>query len=269
MGKLDPERLPRHVAIIMDGNGRWARRRGLPRSAGHYKGVDSVRDITRFASDIGVGFLTLYAFSTENWGRPADEVDTLMHLIGYAIENETPELLRNNVHLCLAGDIDGLPEEARKRLLLSRDKLDKCTGLTLTLCLNYSSRWELTRAARNIAAEALEGKLNPEEISATDIARHLSTYPVPDPDLLIRTGGEERISNFLLWQLAYAELIFTDTLWPDFREEQFTDCMLRYAGRERRFGKTGEQVRASMKKHTAADDGDDSSSPSNIEPNIP
>lgn len=245
---MENNALPRHIAIIMDGNGRWAKRQGLPRSAGHYKGVDSVRDITRFASDLGIGYLTLYAFSTENWSRPQDEVDTLMHLIGYAIENETPELMRNNVRLHLIGDIDGLPEGARCRLTASRDKLAKCTGLNLMLCLNYSARWELTRAAREIARSVADGTLSPDAVNDSDIIKHLATWPAPDPDLLIRTGGETRVSNFLLWQISYAELVFTDTLWPDFREKEFCDAIIQYMSRERRFGKTSEQVNKQSNK---------------------
>lgn len=235
--------LPRHVAIIMDGNGRWARLRGLPRTAGHYKGVDSVRLITEMASDLGLQCLSLYAFSTENWSRPQDEVDTLMHLIGIAIENETPSLLSNNVRLQLVGNISGLPQEARTRLERSRDKLSNCTGLTLALCLNYSSRWELTAATQQIANEIAAGTLDAAEIDDTSITRRLSTYPLPDPDLLIRTGGEKRISNFLLWQSAYAELYFTDTLWPEFDKLSFAQALVEYQTRERRFGKTSEQVK--------------------------
>lgn len=240
---LSRESLPRHVAIIMDGNGRWARRRGLPRSAGHYKGVDSVRVITEMASDIGLECLSLYAFSTENWSRPQEEVDTLMHLIGMAIENETPALLRNNVRLKLVGDIEGLPAEARERLERSRRRLEGNTGLTLALCLNYSSRWELSRAARGIARDAAEGRLDPEAVDSDEIERRLSTSPMPDPDLLIRTGGELRISNFMLWQAAYTEFCFTPTLWPDFDKLSFAQALLQYRGRERRFGKTSEQVK--------------------------
>lgn len=240
---LSRESLPRHVAIIMDGNGRWARQRGLPRSAGHYKGVDSVRVITEMASDIGLEYLSLYAFSTENWSRPQEEVDTLMHLIGMAIENETPALLRNNVRLKLVGDIEGLPAEARERLERSSRRLEGNTGLTLALCLNYSSRWELSRAARRIARDAAEGRLDPEAVDSDEIERRLSTFPMPDPDLLIRTGGELRISNFMLWQAAYTEFCFTPTLWPDFDKLSFAQALLQYRGRERRFGKTSEQVK--------------------------
>lgn len=235
-------RMPRHVAIIMDGNGRWAKKRGLHRSAGHFEGVNSVRDITAEAARMGIEYLSLYAFSTENWARPQQEVDTLMRLISTAIENETPALLENNVRLSLAGDIEGLPVKARESLLASRDKLAHCTGLNLVLCLNYSSRWELTRVASLLAAQAAAQDLDPLAITAEDINRHLSTYPAPDPDLLIRTGGEQRVSNFLLWQLAYTELYFTDTLWPDFRENELHKAVAEYQNRERRFGKTSEQV---------------------------
>ena len=239
---LETGRIPRHVAIIMDGNGRWAKQQGLPRSAGHYKGVDSVREVTRLASDIGIEYLSLYAFSTENWGRPQDEVDTLMYLIGHAIENETPELLANNVRLHLIGDIDGLPEASRQKLLASRERLSGCTGLNLMLCLNYSARWELTRAVRTIAEEAARGSINIDAIDADTIASRLATFPAPDPDLLIRTGGEQRVSNFLLWQISYSELLFTETLWPDFRKPEFARAILEYSSRERRYGKTSEQV---------------------------
>lgn len=241
-------RIPEHVAIIMDGNGRWAKQRGMSRSAGHYEGVNSVREITRAASDIGVRFLSLYAFSTENWGRPKQEVETLMHLISFAIEQETPELLANNVRLMLVGDIAALPAEARESLERSRRKLDHCTGLTLMLCINYSSRWELTEAMRQLAAEAVSGKISPEAITSADIDRRLATWPAPDPDLLIRTGGEKRISNFLLWQISYAELLFSDILWPDFRREQFLEAIARYQSRERRYGKTGDQVKEAAGK---------------------
>lgn len=249
--KLDPARMPRHVAIIMDGNGRWAKQRGEHRSVGHYKGVDSVREVTRLASDLGIGYLSLYAFSTENWGRPQDEVDTLMYLIGHAIEQETPELLANNVRLHLVGDIDGLPEASREKLLRSREKLSGCTGLNLMLCLNYSSRWELTNVMRRLAHEAADGTLDPESIDSNTIAARMATAPAPDPDLLIRTGGEQRISNFLLWQISYSELLFTDTLWPDFRKPEFAAAILDYQQRERRYGKTSEQVNDKTEPNTS------------------
>lgn len=240
--QLDGSQLPRHVAMIMDGNGRWARSRGRERGEGHAEGISTVRKMTELSSDLGIGYLTLYAFSTENWNRPKEEVDTLMYLIGWAIERELPDLIRNNVRIHLIGDIERVPEEARKKLLGSRDKTAACTGLNLGICISYSSRWELTQAARELASKAASGELRPEEITEEDIADRLATYPFPDPDLLIRTGGEKRISNFLLWQIAYSELYFTETLWPEFTKEEYADALLQYQKRERRFGKTSEQI---------------------------
>ena len=240
--QLDPRLLPRHVAMIMDGNGRWARNRGRERGEGHAEGISTVRRVTELSSDLGIGYLTLYAFSTENWNRPQEEVDTLMYLIGWAIERELPDLIRNNVRIHLIGDIDRVPEEARRKLLGSRDKTAHCTGLNLGICISYSSRWEIAEAARRLARKAANGSINPEEITEQDIACNLATYPFPDPDLLIRTGGEKRISNFLLWQIAYSELYFTDLLWPDFGKEEYAEALLQYQHRERRFGKTSEQI---------------------------
>ena len=242
LNQLDPALLPRHVAMIMDGNGRWARMRGKQRGEGHAEGISTVRRVTELSSDLGIGFLTLYAFSTENWNRPQSEVDTLMYLIGWAIERELPDLIRNNVKIHLIGDIDRIPDDARRRLIGSRDRTAHCTGLNLGICLSYSGRWEITRAARMLAAEAADGRINPSDISEEDIARRLATSPFPDPDLLIRTGGEQRISNFLLWQVAYSELYFTDTLWPDFGKEQYAQALIQFQSRERRFGKTSEQI---------------------------
>lgn len=237
--------IPRHVAIIMDGNGRWARQRMQGRSEGHAEGVNSVHNITQAASDCGIKYLTLYAFSTENWGRPAEEVDTLMHLIGWAIRKETPELKANNVHINLLGDISRLPEQVQADLEVGRKATEDCDGLNLNLCLSYSSRWELTRATREIARLAAQGALNPDDIDESTIEQYLSTAHFPDPDLLIRTGGEQRLSNFLLWQAAYSELYFTPTLWPDFGKEEFLSILEDYSHRERRFGKTSDQVNAS------------------------
>lgn len=242
LNQLDPSMLPRHVAMIMDGNGRWARSRGLERGEGHAEGITTVRRVTELSSDLGIGYLTLYAFSTENWNRPQAEVDTLMYLIGWAIERELPDLIRNNVRIHLIGDIDRVPQEARMRLLGSRDKTAHCTGLNLGICLSYSGRWEITRAARTLAGMVAKGEITPEEISEDMIASRLATYPFPDPDLLIRTGGEQRISNFLLWQVAYSELYFTPILWPDFGKEEYARALLEYQQRERRFGKTSEQI---------------------------
>lgn len=240
---LDPHRLPTHVAIIMDGNGRWAQQRGEDRCVGHYEGVSSVRKTTELSSDLGIKYLTLYAFSTENWNRPQQEVDTLMHLIGMAIERETPDLVKNNVHLNLIGAIDRMPHEAWQRLHNCEIATAHCTGLTLTLALSYSARWELTRATRSIAEAVSKGQLQLNDIDEATVASRLATAGMPDPDLLIRTGGEERISNYLLWQIAYSELYFTKILWPDFDKGAYLDAIIDYQQRERRFGKTSAQVR--------------------------
>lgn len=240
--RLDMTRIPRHVAMIMDGNGRWAKSRCQVRSAGHYEGITSVHNVTALSSDLGMSYLTLYAFSTENWNRPQDEVDTLMTIIGWAIARELDELLRNNVKINLLGDILRVPEGPRHELYDARDKTAHCTGLQLNICISYSSRWEIVEAARRLAREAIDGKIKPDEIDESLFSSHLATAGMPDPDLLIRTGGEERISNYLLWQIAYSELYFTPTLWPDFGKEEYALALLDYQQRERRFGKTSEQV---------------------------
>lgn len=242
ISRLDKERMPVHVAMIMDGNGRWAKKQGFGRSEGHAEGVSTVHRVTKLSSDLGIKYLTLYAFSTENWNRPSDEVATLMYLIGWAIERELPELLQNNVRIHLLGDIERIPEEPRKRLFYARDATVHCTGLQLNMCLSYSSRWEITDAARKLAQRAIDGEIKPEEIDETLFANNLTTGGMPDPDLLIRTGGEERISNYLLWQIAYSELYFTPVLWPDFTDEEYVDALIDFQNRERRFGKTSEQV---------------------------
>jgi len=244
---ISPSELPQHVAIIMDGNGRWARNRLMERTLGHNEGVNSVNRITRFASDLGIKHLTLYAFSTENWNRPAAEVDALMHLIGETILREASELRENNVHINLLGDIDRLPEVVRRNLSEGCELTAGCDGLNLNLCLSYSARWELTDAMQSIARDIMEGKLTPEQITEQSIASRLQTAGIPDPDLLIRTGGEQRISNFLLWQIAYSELYFTPVLWPDFDENAFTDALIQYAGRERRFGMTSDQIQSKQR----------------------
>lgn len=239
---LDMNRMPVHVAMIMDGNGRWAKRQGFVRSEGHAEGVSTVHRVTKISSDLGIKYLTLYAFSTENWNRPSDEVATLMYLIGWAIERELPELLQNNVRIHLIGDIDRIPEEPRKKLFYARDATAHCTGLQLNMCLSYSSRWEIAEAARKLAKMAMEGGIKPEDIDEDVFANSLATAGIPDPDLLIRTGGEERISNYLLWQIAYSELYFTPVLWPDFSDEEYVDAIIDFQNRERRYGKTSEQV---------------------------
>ncbi len=239
---IDKSRLPRHVAIIMDGNGRWAKQRNLDRSQGHIEGVNTVRKVTEIASEIGIGYLTLYTFSTENWNRPKEEVDALMNLIVVAIERETPDLIKNNVRLTMIGDTGRMPQFARDRLARCISDTAHCTGLTLCLALSYSARWEIVEACRKIAVQVRDGELKAEEIDDATFAAGLSTQGIPDPDLLIRTAGDLRISNFLLWQIAYAELYFTDTFWPDFTKEEFCRAIIDYQCRERRFGKTSEQV---------------------------
>ncbi len=239
---LDMSRIPAHVAIIMDGNGRWAQSRGLDRSEGHVEGVNTVRRITEAASEIGVQYLTLYTFSTENWNRPQAEVDALMELIVIAIERETPDLIKNNVSLRMIGDTARMPERALRRLEQCISDTSHCTGLKLVLALSYSARWDITNATRLIAEEVLRGELKPQDINDSTISTHLSTSFMPDPDLLIRTGGDMRISNYLLWEIAYTEIFITPTYWPDFSKEDFAGTIATYQQRQRRFGLTGEQV---------------------------
>lgn len=242
INEIDLENLPRHVAIIMDGNGRWAKSRGLDRSEGHVEGVNTVRRITEIASELGIGYLTLYTFSTENWNRPQAEVDALMHLIVIAIERETADLIKNNVRLTMIGDFSRMPKFAYDRLCKCMDDTSHCTGLTLILAISYSSRWEITEATRRIARQVAEGALSIEEISPETISDNLATAGIPDPDLLIRTGGDFRVSNFLLWQIAYSEIYVTPTFWPDFSKDDFCRAVLQFQGRERRFGLTSEQI---------------------------
>lgn len=244
-GAIDLTRIPAHITIIMDGNGRWAVSRGMERAAGHVEGVNTVRRITEAASELGVGYLTLYTFSTENWNRPAAEVDALMHLIVVAIERETPDLIKNNVRLRMIGDTDRMPAEARNRLEQCIADTSHCTGLTLVLALSYSARWDITRAARSLAADAAAGTVSPDDIDDSALASRLSTSFMPDPDLLIRTGGDMRISNFLLWEIAYTEIVVTPTYWPDYTKDDFVAAIAEYQRRQRRFGLTGEQVTSS------------------------
>lgn len=243
INQINQKRLPRHVAIIMDGNGRWARQRNLDRSMGHMEGVNTVRRITEIASDIGVKYLTLYTFSTENWNRPKEEVDGLMHLIAIAIERETPGLVANNVKLRIIGDLSRIPDFALDRLRNCENATSACPGMTLALAISYSARWEITQAAQRLAHAAIAKQITPEQIDETMFSNSLTTAGMPDPDLLIRTGGDYRISNYLLWQIAYSELFFTDVFWPDFTKDHFCDAILQYQSRERRFGKTSEQIR--------------------------
>lgn len=240
--KIDKNRLPRHVAIIMDGNGRWAKAKGKDRSFGHQEGVVSVRKIMDAVTQLGLKYLTLYTFSTENWNRPEEEVQALMSLLVSAIHRETPDMMKKNVRFTAIGDLSRLREDAYNTLQECIDTTSANTGTTLVLALSYSSRWEITRAVRQLAQEVLEQKINPNDITEAMVSDHLTTKNIPDPDLLIRTGGEKRISNFLLWQLSYAEFFFTDVFWPDFREEELYEAILYYQQRERRFGKTSEQL---------------------------
>ena len=240
--KIDKNRLPRHVAIIMDGNGRWAKAKGKDRSFGHQEGVVSVRKIMDAVTQLGLKYLTLFTFSTENWNRPEEEVQALMSLLVSAIHRETPDMMKKNVRLTAIGDLSRLREDAYNTLQECIDTTSANTGTTLVLALSYSSRWEITRAARQLAQEVLKQKINPNDITEAMVSDHLTTKNIPDPDLLIRTGGEKRISNFLLWQLSYAEFFFTDVFWPDFREEELYEAILYYQQRERRFGKTSEQL---------------------------
>jgi undecaprenyl diphosphate synthase len=228
--------LPRHVAVIMDGNGRWAKQRGLPRIEGHRQGAESARTIIRTAGELGVKYLTLYAFSAENWNRPKDEVDALMKYLIHYLKTETPELNKNNVRLEVIGQIYRLPENVQEHLKKSIATLSQNSGLTLVMALSYGSRIEIVDAVRRIAEKARDGKLEPADITEEVVSQHLWTRNIPDPDLLIRTSGEMRVSNFLLWQISYAELVITPTLWPDFRKPQFFAALEEYARRHRRFG---------------------------------
>lgn len=235
--------MPQHVAIIMDGNGRWARKQGLARMFGHKQGVEVVHNITEAAAELGLRYMTLYTFSTENWNRPKEEVDALMTLLVDTIAKETPTLMKNNVRLLTIGDLDRLPEAAHKKFLGCIEQTAANTGLSLVIALSYSSRWEITNAVRKAVEAAQKGTIRPEDVNEELVSDLMTTKNMPDPDLLIRTSGELRISNFLLWQLAYSELYFTDCLWPEFTVEQFYKAIVDYQHRERRFGKTSEQVR--------------------------
>lgn len=241
--KIDRNMLPQHVAIIMDGNGRWAKQRGFMRSFGHENGVTTVRKITEIASELGIGYLTLYTFSTENWNRPQEEVDALMNLIVVSIEQQTPDLIKNNVRLTTIGNLQRMPQFARERLEKCMEDTAHCTGLVLCLALSYSSRWEIVDACKKLASQAAKGEIDATSINDDMFSNALATASMPDPDLLIRTAGDLRISNFLLWQIAYSELYFTPKLWPDFSKEDFCEAIVDYQSRERRFGKTSEQLK--------------------------
>lgn len=242
LSKINKDRLPRHIAIIMDGNGRWAEEKGQERLYGHFHGVESVRDIVEGAAELGIQYLTLYAFSTENWDRPQQEVEGLMSLLVDTIHKEVPILNKNNIRLHVIGDMKMLPENAYRELQEALQMTEKNTGLNLIMALSYSSRWELVNAVKNIARDVKAGKVDPEGICADTLQNYLTTSEFPDPELMIRTSGEYRISNFLLYQLAYAELYFTNTRWPDFRKENLYEAIIDFQSRERRFGKTGQQI---------------------------
>lgn len=241
---IDKNHLPRHIAIIMDGNGRWAKEKGKNRIQGHYEGVVSVRNIVEACSEIGIAYLTLYAFSTENWNRPKYEIDALMELLVSTIRKEADDLKKNNVRLAVIGDLAALPPLCQREMKEAMELTAHCNGVHLILALSYSAKWELTEALKKIVSGVQSGSIEPEQITAETIHQHLDTAKYPDPELMIRTGGERRISNFLLYQMAYTELYFTDVHWPDFRSANLYDAILDYQQRERRFGKISEQISA-------------------------
>ncbi|MFH2141419.1 MAG: isoprenyl transferase [Bacteroidota bacterium] len=241
--KINKEKLPEHIAIIMDGNGRWAKKKGNSRIFGHKNAISSVKEVTEAAAELQIKYLTLYAFSTENWNRPQIEVQALMTLLVSTINAEIKTLNKNNIRLLAIGNLKSLPDNVYKKLLGAIKSTEKNTGLSLVLALSYGSKWEITNAVKKIMNDYKLNKVNIEDISEDLINRYLETSEIPDPELLIRTSGEMRISNFLLWQIAYSELYFTDILWPDFRKENFFDAIIDYQSRERRFGKTSEQIK--------------------------
>lgn len=240
--QIDITRLPEHIAIIMDGNGRWAKNQGKFRAFGHESGVLSVKDIVEGCVDIGIKYLTVYAFSTENWNRPIEEVNALMELLISTINQETETLTKNNIRLNAIGDIASLPQKCIDDLKSAMDKTAGNTHCTLTLALSYSAKWEILEAAKKMALQVKDGKIGIDDINETNFEAQLTTVNMPDPELMIRTSGEHRVSNFLLWQMAYTELYFTDTLWPDFRQEDLFEAIVDYQKRERRFGKISEQL---------------------------
>lgn len=243
--EIDSLNIPAHVAVIMDGNGRWAKQRGGLRVFGHQSGITAVRETVEEAARLGVKYLTLYAFSTENWNRPALEVMALMQLLVHTIRQETPTLLKNSIRLQSIGNTRSLPAGCQRELAEAQDLTKAGTRMTLVLALSYSGRWDLAQAAQRLATDVAAGRVQPAEVSEATVAGYLTTAGIPDPELLIRTSGEQRISNFMLWQLAYTELYITDLLWPDFRREHLQDAIRAYQGRERRFGKTSEQIAVS------------------------
>ena len=240
--QIDNTRIPKHIAVIMDGNGRWAKERGKPRIFGHQSAIQSVREVTEACAELGVSYLTLYAFSTENWNRPLDEVNGLMKLLAQAIRSEVATLKKNRIRLNFIGAIDQLPLDTLRMVKGAEDDTKDCDGMVLNVALSYSGRWDITEAARKIASEVQAGRLDPQSITQETLSDYLVTKGMADPELLIRTSGELRISNFLLWQLAYSELYFTNKYWPDFRKDDLYEAVIDYQHRERRFGKTSEQV---------------------------
>lgn len=241
---IDKERIPRHIAVIMDGNGRWAQNKGAMRVFGHKNALTAVRDTIEGAASLGVEYITMYAFSTENWARPQDEISALMEILINSIASEAPTMMNNNIQLSAIGDISSLPKKCQKNLRAVMKQTSVNDGLTVILALSYSGRWEIEQAVKNIVRKVVNKELAEEEINQKLISDHLTTDGIPDPELLIRTSGELRISNFLIWQMAYTELYFTDVLWPDFRKEHLFEAILDYQKRERRFGKTGAQIKS-------------------------
>ncbi|MFP4555894.1 MAG: isoprenyl transferase [Bacteroidales bacterium] len=240
--RINKDKLPCHVAIIMDGNGRWAKQKGRPRIYGHQNGAKSVRSTIEASAKLGIKYLTLYAFSAENWKRPKIEIEALMALLMSTIDNELDNLIKNDIKLQVIGNISKLPDSVQKKLNIALEKTKSCSKMTLVLALSYGSRWEILEAAKSLAKEVNDGQLDLNKISDSDFTKHLNTQNFPDPELLIRTSGEFRLSNFLLWQIAYTELFFTDVLWPDFSTEEFYKAIISFQNRERRFGKTSEQL---------------------------
>ena len=242
--KLDipPEKLPRHVAIIMDGNGRWAEQRSLPRFAGHRAGVETVRSLVQMSGELGIGVLTLFAFSSENWRRPKKEVGLLMDLFLTALEREVSKLHETGVQLRVIGEVDAFPKKLQERIKKSMALTVNNSGLVLNIAANYGGKWDITNSVKQLAQKIADGELNPDAIDETLIAQHLTMHDLPEPDLFIRTGGEQRISNFMIWQLAYSELYFTRVLWPDFDREEYARALISFSQRQRRFGQTGTQV---------------------------
>lgn len=242
--QIDRNNIPQHIAVIMDGNGRWAQKKGAMRIFGHQNAMTAVRDSIEGAAELGVKFITLYAFSTENWSRPKEEVDALMQMLVKAITDEVPNMMKNNIRMATIGDTGSLPPKCQEYLRWAKAETQNNTGLTVVLALSYSGRWEITEGVKEIVKKVVAGKLNIEDLDQRMIADHLNTAGIPDPELLIRTSGEQRISNFMLWQLAYTELFFTDVLWPDFRKNHLHEAIVAYQQRERRFGMTGAQIKS-------------------------